>query len=212
MTPLPAHEAPGLAPFRLSPEGSAQTIAAVLAVPLLRYHLKAVPLAQTPREKARTECDCHPVASIISGIVAPRLAFRSVMTAAAFEPGRDGGAGDADFAGVTALDFVFGVRAMTASPSWAPARCRRSHYPKPREPRGEPLFLPTVCTRRPTAHSNASRALEVQSDVRIRSQLSGAPVRGRSQSCAVIGSSPRTIPSSGVSAPLGCTRYRESPV
>jgi len=62
------------------------------------------------------------------------------MTAAAFEPGRHGGAGDADFAGAAALDLVFGVRAMTASPSWALGQSRGSHCPKPREPRGEPLF------------------------------------------------------------------------
>ena len=97
-------------------------------------------MRKLPAMKPRTECDCHPVASIISGIVAPRLAFRSVMTAAAFEPGRDRGAGDADFAGVTAFDFVFGVRAMRASPSWARAQCRRSHCPKPPEPRGEPYL------------------------------------------------------------------------
>ena len=133
-------------------------------------------MRKLPARKPRTECDCHPVASIISGIVAPRLAFRSVMTAAAFEPGREGGAGDADFAGVTALDFVLGARAMTASPSSAPAQCRRSHHPKPREPRGEPLLLPAVCTRQPTAHSNASRALEVQSNVRLRSRTCGRSI------------------------------------
>lgn len=102
------------------------------------------------------------MASIICGIVVPRLAFRSAITAAAFEPGRDVSVADADLGRATALGLIFGVRVMGVSilgagpyagarTTQSPANCKASLYFDDRS------HLPA------NSHSNASRANEVQS-------------------------------------------------
>lgn len=58
--------------------------------------------------KPRTECACHPVISMMSGIVVPRFALSSEMTAAAFVPARTSGVDGTDFGG---RDFALGLDA-----------------------------------------------------------------------------------------------------
>ena len=93
-------------------------------------------MRSAPAKKPRIECDCQPVASIKSGIVAPRFDLSSEMMAAALLVSRGAAvaaAGDFLFSEVSRFRFDIlgtshGRRLLIA----APALCWRSHYPQPR--------------------------------------------------------------------------------